>query len=97
VPVYQVMVRAQGLRGTFDGKEISCGFFKNEFVWARDRSQAIVKAKARVASSLLRQSMIKQDGLAALSLEIEDVADNLPLYSLLRKQGFVFHPLDEKR
>ena len=93
MPVYQVMVHGLRLRGTFDGKEIVCGFFKNEFVWARDRNQAIAKAKANVASSLLRQATIRQDGLTALTLEIEEVGENLPLYSLLRKQGFVFDPL----
>jgi len=38
--------------------------------------------------------MIEHDCIAGLKLEIEEVEENLGLYNLLRKQGFVFHPLD---
>jgi hypothetical protein len=92
--VYRVTLKAKGLRVTFDGVEVPCGFFKNEFVWARESAQAISKARANVEVALRRDATVNQEDLLALQLEVEEVEAGLGISSLLQRQGFVFHKLE---
>jgi DNA/RNA endonuclease G (NUC1) len=94
--VYRVTLKAKGVRATFDGVEIPCGFFKNEFVWARDSEQAIAKARASVETALRRNTAVNQTDLMNLKLEVDEVEAGLSMTSLLQRQGFIFHRLDDK-
>lgn len=91
---FRVTLRGRGIRATFDGAEIACGFFKNEFVWAKDRAAAIAKARARVAAALRDQAAVNQSSLEGAEIDLEEVEAGLALPNLLRRQGFVFHKLD---
>lgn len=91
--VYCVTIGGAELRAIFDGEEIPCGFFKNEFVWAKDPDQAIAKARQRVVAEVARKSAITSS-LSELSLSVEEVRSGLSVFNLLRKQGFIFYPVD---
>lgn len=94
--VYRVTIRGTGIRATFDGEEIPCGFFKNEFVWAGDRNAAVSSARQKVEAALRRNSTVSPN-LSDLKLSVEEVEADLGVLTLLRKQGFVFHRLDHER
>jgi len=93
MPVYHVLLRGSGIRATFEGVEIPCGFFKNEFVWAKDEESAFDKARRRVRAALHLNSAVNED-LAGLSLEVEEIRARIGIRQLFRRQGFVFHRLD---
>lgn len=93
--VYRVTIRGAGIRATFDGEEIPCGFFKNEFVWAGDRNAAVSSARQKVEAALRRNSTVSPN-LSGLKLSVEEVEADLSVLTLLRKQGFVFHRLDHE-
>lgn len=93
--VFRVMLKAEGLRATFDGKEVDCGFFKNEFVWAEDRDQAIHKARVKVESALRRKATVNQEDLVNLRIEIEEVEADVGITNLFQRQGFAFHKLGD--
>lgn len=91
---FRVTLRAEGLRVAFDGAETLCGFYKNEYVWARDSQDAIKKARAIVETALRRNSAVNQEDVGALQLDVDEV-EVLGLLGLLQRQGFVFYPLDD--
>lgn len=78
----------------FDGVDVPCGFFKNEYVWAANPENAIGKARVNVEAALRREPAVNQEDLAALQLEVDRVEGGLGLSNLMRRQGFVFHRLD---
>jgi hypothetical protein len=94
VTVYRVMLKAEGLRITLDGRETPCGFYKAEFVWARDPARAVERARAKVAAALRRNPAIDQGDLGGLALEVDEIEHGRSLVDLLRRQGFAFYPLD---
>jgi hypothetical protein len=93
--IFRVMVRAEGLRVTFDDEQLDCGFYKNEFVWAANREMAIRKALANVESALRRKPIVEQDGLTSLRIEVDEVEANVGIAKLLQRHGFAFYKLGE--
>lgn len=93
--VYRVTMRGTGIRATFSGEEIPCGFFKNEFVWARDREMAISSARQKIETALRKNSTVSPN-LSGLELNVEEVEGGLSVLSLFGKQGFIFHRLDDE-
>jgi hypothetical protein len=91
--VYHVLLKGSGIRATFGGTEIPCGFFKNEIVWASDPEAAIEKARRSVKSALGLNSAVNKD-LSGLTLEVEEVTGGIGIRHLFQRQGFVFHRLD---
>lgn len=92
--VFLIVVRGHDLRATFDGEEIACGFFKNEYVWAGSPEQASAKALASVETALPRQTVVNMDGLTNFRLTVERIEGNRGLSDLLNSEGFIFHRLD---
>ena len=92
--MYKVTMKGTGIHATFDGIETPCGFFKNEFVWARDAKTAIAKARSSVITALGGHRAVKQD-LSCLTLDVDSIEADVGIAYLFRKQGFVFHKLDE--
>src|ERR1700736_4542339 len=92
--VYRVMLKAEGLGVPLDGRETPCGVYKTEFVWARTAAQAINRARAKVAAALSRNPAINQADLGGLSLSVDEIEAGWGVANLLRRQGFVFYPLD---
>jgi hypothetical protein len=93
--VYRVLLKAKPVRVVFDDKELECGFFKTEFVWASDREQAISKARRNALARLIRDQTVNQEDVSRLYIEPEEVEAGAGLMRLLSKHGFVFHRLDE--
>ena len=93
--VFRVTIRAEGLRINFDGAEAPCGFYKNEYVCAKNSEGAIERARANVEAGLRRQSAVNQSDIAALQFCVDEV-EALGLMGLLQRQGFVFYRLDER-
>lgn len=91
---FRVTIRAEGLRVAFNGAETRCGFYKNEYVWAKNSEDAIGKARANVEAGLRRHSAVHQADVDRLALGVHEV-EALGLLGVLRRQGFVFYPLDE--
>ena len=91
---FRVTIRAEGLRVTFNGAETRCGFYKNEYVWAKDSEDAIDKARTNVEAGLRRHTAANQADIGCLRLDVDEV-EALGLFGLLQRQGFVFYPLDE--
>jgi len=50
--LFVVTIRGEGLRVTFDGAEILCGFFKNEFIRAKTVQEAEATARTNVVTAL---------------------------------------------
>jgi hypothetical protein len=96
VGVYRITFRGTGLRVAFEGVEMPCGFFKNEFVWAGNSAGAITKARAKVVEALRNKSAVNQRSIDNIQLEPEEVEEGLAIHNLLRRQGFVFHKLDSE-
>lgn len=92
--VFRVTIHAEGLRVALEGAETRCGFYKNEYVWARNSEDAVDKARASVEASLRHQEAVNQADLASLRLDVDEV-EVLGLMGLLQRQGFVFYRLDE--
>ena len=93
MPVFQVTLKGSGLRASFSDDEILCGFFKNEFVWAKNRQAAVGKARTNVLTALRRRRTVNQADIPRLEISVEEV-QTCGFLSLLRSPGFVFHPLD---
>jgi hypothetical protein len=93
--VFRVTIRAEGLRVTLQGAETRCGFYKNEYVWARSFGDAVDKARASVEVSLRHQHAVNQADVASLRLDVDEV-EALGIMGLLQRQGYVFYPLDER-
>ena len=92
---FVVTVKGEGLRATFDGTELFCGFFKNEFVRAKTAEEAEARARANVLSALRSKSTVNQDDLDSLILTIDSIKPIRWSARLFNRQGFVFHPLKE--
>jgi hypothetical protein len=92
--LFVVTVRGEGLRVTFDGAEILCGFFKNEFIRAKTAKEAEAKARTYVVTALQMKKTINQDDLGNLALSIESIKPVRLAVSWFRRQGFVFHPVE---
>ena len=90
---FRVTVKAEGLRVTFDGEQVDCGFFKNEFVWAANRDLAIRKALTNVESALRRKPTVKQDDLNGLRIDVDEVEADVGVAKLLQRHGFAFYKL----
>jgi hypothetical protein len=93
--LFVVTVRGEGLRATFDGTEILCGFFKNEFVRAATMQEAQAKARADVLAALRQKKTVNQDDLASLALSIDSIKPVRLAIGWFRRQGFVFHPMEK--
>jgi hypothetical protein len=91
--VFRVTIRAEGLRIALQGVEARCGFYKNEYVWARNSEDAIDKARANVQAGLRRNDAANQSDIDCLRLDVDEV-EALGILGLLQRQGFVFYPLD---
>lgn len=91
---FRVTIRAEGLRVAFNGVETRCGFYKNEYVWAKNSGDAIGKARANVEAGLRRKNAVNQTDVDRLSFNVDEV-EALGLLGLLQRQGFVFYPLDQ--
>ena len=70
-------------------------FFKNEFVWAGDRDTAVFNARQKIEAAL-RQNSTVSPNLSGLKLDVEEVEAGLGVLALLRKQGFIFHRMDDE-
>lgn len=91
---FRVTIRAEDLRVAFNGVETRCGFYKNEYVWAKNSEDAVGKARTNVEAGLRRQSAVNQTDVDRLSLDVDEV-EALGLLGLLQRQGFVFYPLGQ--
>jgi hypothetical protein len=94
VPVYLVRLRARGIRATLEDVERRYDFLKNEYVWAQSASEAIEKAQQSVRSELCAKPSIRQEDIAALDLDVDELLDHQSVLNLIKKQGFVFSPAE---
>jgi len=83
--VYRVTLRGEGIRVTFEGTETPCGFYKNEFVWAKNSEQAIDRARANAAAALRRNAAVNKADLPGLSLKVDGIQAGLRLQNLLQR------------
>ena len=90
--VFRVTIRAEGLRIALNGVETLCGFYKNEYVWARSSEDAIYKARTNVQAGLRSNDAANQTDIDSLRLDVDEV-EVLGVLGLLQRQGFVFYPL----
>ena len=91
---FVVTVRGEGVRVTFNGAQILCGFFKNELIRAKTKQEAEGKARTTVLAALRMKSKVNQDDLGNLSMSIESIRRVRWGLSWFRRQGFVFHPME---
>jgi hypothetical protein len=91
MPVYHVMLVATDLRIVFDGESVEGGFFKNEYVWARDADTAVAKARARVGERVAElQSTGAILNMGPVVLGIDEVNGPVAPWNVLRREGFIF-------
>lgn len=94
--VYLVRLRARGVRATLEDVERRYDLLKNEFVWAQSASEAIEKARRNARSALRTKPSVRQEDIAALDLDVDEVQDSQSLLRLVKKQGFVFSPTEDE-
>jgi hypothetical protein len=106
--VYRIMIAGEGLRLKLDGEDADCGFYKNEYLWAKDESTAIAKARARVSNGLKNNAGVVNDldtnatlfndreniDLSDLAMKVEEIETGLGILELRKRQGFVFYKVD---
>ena len=94
--VFRVRVNGENLVGVFDGKDIPCGFIKNEYVWARDEPEAREKALALVHQKIDRHPSLRRRVDIEMKIEIEEVESGFTPLRLLKEEGFVFYAAEEE-
>ena len=93
MPVFRITLRGEGLRIRLDDAEALCGFYKTEFLRARDADQAIERACAAILESLRQRDAVNQADVAQLRLSVDEV-QAIGMLGLLQRQGFVFYKLN---
>jgi hypothetical protein len=94
VTVFRVFVKGSGFNLAIDGEDRRCGFYKNEYVRARDANSAADLARDRIIARVAKHPSIKRTRDGAIALAIEEI-ETAPLWSLFRREGFIFFPEEE--
>lgn len=71
------------------------GFYRNEYVASSSSERAIAKAKAKTMERLARKGA-KFIEERPFTLQVENVKPGMPLWRLLRNEGFLFFPVGEQ-
>jgi hypothetical protein len=76
-----------------DGDTREFGFYRNEYVlsFSEDRAIAVAKVRTLKRLELLEATFVKDN---PLTLKVEEIEQGMPPWRLLRKEGFIFFPLD---
>ena len=69
------------------------GFYRNEYVASSSEERAIAKAKIKTMERLARKGAKFIEG-KPFALQVEKVKPGMPLWMLLRNEGFLFFPVD---
>ncbi len=87
--VYRVCIRCDGIGVTAEGRAGTWGFFKNEYIWARSREDAVLIASNRVRRALTIAAGADKEAARTVPLSVEEVEAGKGILWLLRKEGFV--------
>jgi len=91
IQVFCVFLVGEPLLLGDDTKEM--GFYRNEYVASSSEENAVAKAKARTMERLARNGAKFIEG-KPFALQVENVKPGMPLWRLLRSEGFLFFPVD---
>ena len=91
--IFQITVRGEGIIIPIDGKETECGFYKNEYLWARNSEAAVAEATRRSASAISSKASKNSYDIRDLKMTVEDVHKISNPLKLIRSEGFVFYPV----
>ena len=93
--VFRVRVSGDNFINTFDGKDIRCGFVKNEYVWAHDETEAATKAERQIRQKIREHPSMRTLADIEAKIEIEKIESGFSPLRLLQNEGFIFHPAEE--
>lgn len=91
MPIYRVRINAENLVSVIDGKDVRCGFFKNEYVWASSPAEAANKAKAGVTELVQKSAGLFIEDGKELILTVESVDPGQSPLVLLKSEGLVLY------
>ena len=91
IQVFCVLLVGEPLLLGGDPKEL--GFYRNEYVASSSSERAIAKAKAKTMERFARMGAKFIEG-KPFALQVENVKPGMPLWRLLRNEGFLFFPVD---
>ena len=76
-----------------EGDSRELGFYRNEYVASSSEQQAVAAAKIKTIKRLQRKGAKFIEG-RPFTLRVEKVEAGMPLWRLLRSEGFVFFEAD---
>jgi len=92
--VFLVQVSGKPIEFRIDEKPQKGGFFKNEYVLARNADEAVRLAKEKVWEALHVRGNVDFRSMAKEDLHIEKVVRAVAFWRLFFGQGFIFYPAD---
>ena len=93
--LYWVKVNAEPLHVNFDGVEELCGFYKNEFVFAKTTEAAKLHAIRKVEDDLRTRKEVRVADLPSLRVNAESANPTWRVWRAFWPGGYIFYPMDE--
>jgi hypothetical protein len=90
VAVFRVMLSGRTVILQSESGGDSCGFVRNEYVWASTEELAISKAKEKTVNRLREKPGVVLLSDSPLELTVDEIERDVPLWKLGVSESFVF-------
>lgn len=93
--VFRVRINGENLINVINDKRIRCGFFKNEYIWAKNSNEAKIKAAEKILNKITAHPSLSIQNSKELKISIESVDTCINPFSLIKNEGFVFYEVED--
>jgi hypothetical protein len=90
--VYCILLNGEPFLLERDGKKYKYGFHRNEYVLSQTEDKAVAVAKERALKKLSQKTYEGIPG-EPIELKVIDIKTGMPIWRLLRNEGFIFYGL----
>ncbi|MBI3560971.1 MAG: hypothetical protein HY080_04560 [Gammaproteobacteria bacterium] len=94
--VFKIMFSVYNIILKIEDGDLACGFVKNEYVLAKNKTEAVKKASKNVRKRISLHPKINIDPGSALELRIDDIVAGVSPWKLRNKESFLFFPMSTR-
>jgi hypothetical protein len=94
--IYKLLLFGSGFTLKMEGDQFKAGFYKNEYVLARNETIAVRVGIDRVLKKLKNSSGVVFTPHAERIIRVEEIDSTYDLLYLLRNDGFIYFPIDDE-
>lgn len=92
--VFRVMITGEKIIMKTDAGDESCGFVKNEYVWADTAESAVEKAKEKILARVAEKPGVTLLADSPLQLVVDEVEKGFPIWKLASSESFIFFDIE---